>query len=127
MQCKKLHVVDLSTKHHTVTSYAEKMKYPPKKVKSSQSPDPKKMISARSQKLKRIKRLHSGDPEQVISARSQDTDIHVLCAVLFGTKKFLPPVWLSPLERSEIQRQQYSHIIYHIRRETIYYLSLIHI
>ncbi|XP_078327698.1 uncharacterized protein LOC144623218 [Crassostrea virginica] len=36
IQCKKLHVIDLSTKHHIITSYTEKMKYPPKQ-KSSQS------------------------------------------------------------------------------------------
>ena len=40
IQCKKLHVIDLSTKEHIVTSYAEKIKYPPKRLKSSQSQDP---------------------------------------------------------------------------------------
>ena len=49
IQCKKLHVVDLSTKHHTVTSYTEKMKYLSKQVKSSTSQDLKQVISARSQ------------------------------------------------------------------------------
>ena len=49
IQCRTLHVIDLSTKHHTVTSYAEKMKYP-------------------------VKSLQSGDPKQVISACSQDSD-----------------------------------------------------
>nr|XP_022288002.1 uncharacterized protein LOC111100419 [Crassostrea virginica]XP_022288004.1 uncharacterized protein LOC111100419 [Crassostrea virginica]XP_022288005.1 uncharacterized protein LOC111100419 [Crassostrea virginica]XP_022288006.1 uncharacterized protein LOC111100419 [Crassostrea virginica] len=86
IQCKKLHVVDLSTKHHLVTSFAEKRKYPRKPVKSSQS----------------------GDPKQVISAR-----------------KFQLPVWLSPLERSEIQRLQNSGRIYHLRGETIYYRSVL--
>nr|XP_022302772.1 uncharacterized protein LOC111110501 [Crassostrea virginica]XP_022302846.1 uncharacterized protein LOC111110501 [Crassostrea virginica]XP_022302925.1 uncharacterized protein LOC111110501 [Crassostrea virginica]XP_022303000.1 uncharacterized protein LOC111110501 [Crassostrea virginica]XP_022303071.1 uncharacterized protein LOC111110501 [Crassostrea virginica] len=105
IQCKKLHVIDLSTKHHTVTSYAEKMKYPRKQVKSSQS----------------------GDPKQVISARSQDLE-HKQCIMpLTGhrPKKFQPPVWLSPLERSEIQRRQYSGMIYHLRGETIYYRSVL--
>ncbi|XP_078311791.1 uncharacterized protein LOC144618832 [Crassostrea virginica] len=106
IQCKKLHVVDLSTKHHTVTSYAEKMKYPRKQVKSSQS----------------------GDPKQVISARSQDPDNHEPCVMPFidlRPRKFQPPVWLSPLERSQIQRKQYSDRIYDIRGETIYYRSVL--
>ena len=30
IQCKKLHVIDLSTKTHEVTRYIERMKYPPK-------------------------------------------------------------------------------------------------
>ena len=34
IQCKKLHVVDLCLKHHKVTSYVEKMKNPPKQVKT---------------------------------------------------------------------------------------------
>nr|XP_022302853.1 uncharacterized protein LOC111110585 isoform X3 [Crassostrea virginica] len=83
IQCKKLHVVDLSTKHHTVTRYAEKPKYPPKQVKSSQSHDPKQVISA---------------------------------------QKSGPPVWLSPLEFSEIQ---WRRRIYHLRGETIYYRSVL--
>nr|XP_022287564.1 uncharacterized protein LOC111100195 [Crassostrea virginica] len=105
IQCKKLHVIDLSTKHHTVTSYTERMKYPPKQVKSSQS----------------------GDPKQVISARSQDLE-HKQCVMpLTGhrPKKFQPPVWLSPLERSEIQRRLYAGMIYHLRGETIYYRSVL--
>ncbi|XP_078309631.1 uncharacterized protein LOC144617960 isoform X2 [Crassostrea virginica] len=106
IQCKKLHVIDLSTKHHTVTSYAEKMKYPPKQVKSSQS----------------------GDPKQVIGARSQDPDNHEPCVMpLIGhrPRKFQPPVWLSPLERTEIQRRQYYDRIYQLRDETIYYRSVL--
>nr|XP_022289783.1 uncharacterized protein LOC111101547 [Crassostrea virginica]XP_022289784.1 uncharacterized protein LOC111101547 [Crassostrea virginica]XP_022289785.1 uncharacterized protein LOC111101547 [Crassostrea virginica] len=106
IQCKKLHVIDLSTKHHEVTSYTEKMKYPPKQVKS----------------------LQSGDPKQVISVRSQDPDNHEPCVKPFigrRPKKFQPPVWLSPLERSEIQRQQYSDKIYQLRGETIYYRSVL--
>nr|XP_022291723.1 uncharacterized protein LOC111103020 [Crassostrea virginica]XP_022291724.1 uncharacterized protein LOC111103020 [Crassostrea virginica] len=106
IQCKKLHVIDLSTKHHKVTSYTEKMKYPPKPVKSSQSQDPK----------------------QVISARSQDPYNHEPCVIHFTEykpHKFIPPVWLSPLERSEMQRRQYSHRIYHLRGETIYYRSVL--
>ncbi|XP_078311562.1 uncharacterized protein LOC144618771 isoform X2 [Crassostrea virginica] len=105
IQCKKLHVIDLSTKHHTVTSYTEKMKYPPKQ-KSSQS----------------------GDPKQVISARSQNPDNHEPCVMPFigpRLRKFQPPVWLSPSERSEIQRKQYSRRIYHLRGETIYYRSVL--
>nr|XP_022287629.1 uncharacterized protein LOC111100239 isoform X2 [Crassostrea virginica] len=105
IQCKKLHVIDLSTKHHTVTSYAEKMKYPPKPVKSSQSQDPKQVISARSQ-----------DPE------------HEPCVMPFighKPKKSQLPIWLSPLERSEIQRRQNSDKIYQLRGETIYYRSVL--
>nr|XP_022290139.1 uncharacterized protein LOC111101816 [Crassostrea virginica]XP_022290140.1 uncharacterized protein LOC111101816 [Crassostrea virginica] len=105
IQCKKLHVIDLSTKHHIVTSYTEKMKYPPKQVMSSQS----------------------GDPKQVISARSQDPE-HKPCVMPFIShrpKKFQPPVWLSPLERIEIQRRQYSDMIYHLRGETIYDRSVL--
>nr|XP_022289782.1 uncharacterized protein LOC111101546 [Crassostrea virginica] len=106
IQCKKLHVIDLGTKHHTVTSYTEKMKYPPKQVKSSQS----------------------GVPKQVISARYQDPDNHELCVMPFiglRHRKFQPPIWLSPSERSEIQRLQNSDKIYHIRGETIYYRSVL--
>nr|XP_022312688.1 uncharacterized protein LOC111117750 isoform X2 [Crassostrea virginica] len=106
IQCKKLHVVDLSTKHHIVTSYTEKRKYPPKPVKSSQSQDPK----------------------QVIGAHSQDHDNHEPCVMPvteYKPHKFIPPVWLSPLERNEIQRQQNSRRIYHLRGETIYYRSVL--
>nr|XP_022290307.1 uncharacterized protein LOC111101947 [Crassostrea virginica]XP_022290308.1 uncharacterized protein LOC111101948 [Crassostrea virginica] len=82
------------------------MKYPPKQLKSSQS----------------------GDPKQVISARSQDPDNHEPCVMPFNglrPRKFQPPVWLPPLERSEIQRQQYSDMIYHLRGETIYDRSVL--
>nr|XP_022294182.1 uncharacterized protein LOC111104490 [Crassostrea virginica]XP_022294184.1 uncharacterized protein LOC111104490 [Crassostrea virginica]XP_022294185.1 uncharacterized protein LOC111104490 [Crassostrea virginica]XP_022294186.1 uncharacterized protein LOC111104490 [Crassostrea virginica] len=106
IQCKKLHVIDLSTKHHNVTSYTEKMKYPPKQVKS----------------------LQSQDPKHVISGRSQNPDEHGPCVIPFTEykpHKFIPPVWLSPLERSEIQRQQYSRRIYHLRGETVYYKSVL--
>ncbi|XP_078341903.1 uncharacterized protein LOC111100239 [Crassostrea virginica] len=106
IQCKKLHVIDLSTKHHTVLSYTEKMKYHRKQVKSSQS----------------------GDPKQVISACSQDSDNHEPCVMPFighRPRKFQPPVWLSPLERSEIQRRQYCDRIYQLRGETIYYRSVL--
>ncbi|XP_078327812.1 uncharacterized protein LOC111117749 [Crassostrea virginica] len=106
IQCRKLHVIDLSTKHHIVTSYTEKRKYPPKPVKSSQSQDPK----------------------QVISARSQYPDNHEPCVMPFTEykpHKFIPPVWLSPLERNEMQRQLYLRRIYHLRGETIYYRSVL--
>ncbi|XP_078311661.1 uncharacterized protein LOC111135302 isoform X3 [Crassostrea virginica] len=49
IQCKKLHVIDLSTKNHEVTRYIERMKYPPNDE------------SARS-----------GNSEQVMSVRSRD-------------------------------------------------------
>ncbi|XP_078327680.1 uncharacterized protein LOC144623214 [Crassostrea virginica] len=117
IQCKKLHVIDLGTKHHKVMSYTEKMKYPPKPVKTLQSQDPKQ-----------VKRWLSGYTKQVISARSQDHDNHEPCVMPFieyKPHKFIPPVWLSPLERSEIQRRQYSHRIYHLRGETIYYRSVL--
>ncbi|XP_078340290.1 uncharacterized protein LOC111110476 isoform X2 [Crassostrea virginica] len=106
IQCKKLHVIDLSSKHHIVTSYAEKRKYPPKPVKT----------------------LPSQDPKQVISARSEDPDNNEPCVMSFTEYRphnFIPPVWLSPLECSEIQRQQYSRRIYHLRGETIYYRSVL--
>ncbi|XP_078311496.1 uncharacterized protein LOC144618741 [Crassostrea virginica] len=128
IQCKKLHVIDLGTKHHEVTSYAEKMKYPPKQVKSSQSGDRKQVISACSQISKQIKRWRSGDSKQVISARSQNSDNHEPCVMPLighGSRKFQPPVWLSPLERSEIQRRQYCDRIYQLRGETIYYRSFL--
>ncbi|XP_078341500.1 uncharacterized protein LOC111100486 isoform X1 [Crassostrea virginica] len=128
IQCKKLHVVDLSTKHHIVTSYTEKMKYPPKQVKSLQSGDPKQVISVGYQNSKQIKRWRSGDLKQVISARSQDPDNHEQCVMHFvglRPKQFQPPVWLSPVERSEIQRLQYSDRIYRLRGETIYYRSVL--
>ena len=91
------------------------MKYPPKQVKSSQSEDPKQVISARSQNPKQDKRWLSGDTKQVISVQSQDPDEHEPCIIPFTEykpHKFLPPVWLSPLERSEIQRRQYSCLLY---------------
>ncbi|XP_078321589.1 uncharacterized protein LOC111104488 isoform X2 [Crassostrea virginica] len=127
-QCKKLHVIDLSTKHHIVTSYTEKMKYPPKQVKSSQPQDPKQVFSARSQNPKQVKRSRSGDPKQVISAQSQGPVIHGHCLIPFTEDRpheFLTPVSLYPLERSEIQRRQYSRRIYHIRGETIYNKSVL--
>ena len=75
----------------------------------------------------RVKTLQSQDPKQVISARSQDLE-HEPCVMPFTEykpHKFIPPVWLSPLELSEIQRQQYSRRIYHLRGETIYYRSVL--
>nr|XP_022302454.1 uncharacterized protein LOC111110282 [Crassostrea virginica] len=127
IQCKKFHVIDLRSKHHIVTSYAEKMKYPPKQVKSSQSQDPKQVISARYQNSIQIKRWHAGDSKQVISVQSQDPE-HEPCVMPFTEHRprtFQPPVWLSPLERSEIHRRQYSDMIYHLRCETIYYRSVL--
>ncbi|XP_078340752.1 uncharacterized protein LOC111110355 isoform X2 [Crassostrea virginica] len=124
IQCKKLHVIDLSTKHHRVTSYAEKIKYPPKQVKSSQSKDSKQVIIVPSQNSKQIKRLRSGDPKQAISARSQNPVNHELCVMPFNEhtpRKFLPPAWLSPFVHSEIKRRQYSDSIHQLRGETIYY------
>ena len=53
------------------------MKYPPKQVNSSQS----------------------GDPKQVISARTQDPDNHEQCVMPFighRPRKSQPPGWLSP-------------------------------
>ncbi|XP_078320485.1 uncharacterized protein LOC144621377 [Crassostrea virginica] len=128
IQCKKLHVIDLSTKHHIVMSYVEKMKYPPKQVKSSQFQDSKNVISARSQNPNQVKRWLSGDPKQLINAQSQDHDNHEPCVIPFTEykpHKFIAPVWLSPLECIEIQRQQYSRRIYHLRGETIYYMSVL--
>ncbi|XP_078327811.1 uncharacterized protein LOC144623252 [Crassostrea virginica] len=104
------------------------MKYPPKQVKSPQSQDPKQIISAWSQNPKQVKRWLSGDTKQVIGAHSEDYDKHEPCVMPFTEYKpqqFIPPVWLSPLERSEIQRQQYSCRIYDLRGETIYYRSVL--
>nr|XP_022287301.1 uncharacterized protein LOC111100024 isoform X2 [Crassostrea virginica] len=128
IQCKRLHVVDLSTKHHEVTSYAEKMKYPPKQVKSSQSQDPEHVICVRYQNSKQIKRWRSGDPKQVIIVCSEDTNNHEPCVMPFichRPRNFQPPLWLSPLERNEMQRRQYSYNIYYLRSETIYYRSVL--
>ncbi|XP_078320688.1 uncharacterized protein LOC144621419 [Crassostrea virginica] len=128
IQCKKLHVIDLSTKHHEVTRYTEKMKYSPKQVKSSQSQDSKQVFSDRSQNPKQVKRWLSGDPKQLISVQPQDHDNPEPCVIPlteYKPHKFIPPVWLSPLERSEMQRQQYSRRIYHLRGEAIYYKSVL--
>ena len=77
---------------------------------------------------KQVKSLQSGDPKQVISAQSQNPDNHEPCVMPFidlRPRKFQPPVWLSPLQRSEIQRHQFSDRIYHLRGETIYYRSVL--
>ena len=106
IQCKKFHVINLSTKHHDVTSYTENMKYPPKQVKSSQSQDPRQVFSARSKNPQQVKRWLSGDIKQVIGAQSQDNDNHAPCVMPFAEynpHEFFPPVWLSPSERIEIQ------------------------
>ncbi|XP_078312186.1 uncharacterized protein LOC111132785 isoform X1 [Crassostrea virginica] len=100
IQCKKLHVIDLSTKNHEVTRYIERMKYPPKD-ESEESGDPDSRDSS-----KQVKSARSGNSEQVMCVRSQDP---------------VPlPVWLSPSERSEIERRLYSKTIYSIRSETVY-------
>nr|XP_022307567.1 uncharacterized protein LOC111113566 [Crassostrea virginica] len=129
IQCKKLHVIDLSTKDHEVTSYTEKMKYPPKQLQSSQSQNPKRVISAQSQDpSKQVKRWRSEDSKQVISMRSQDPDNHEPYVIPLNEPrhhKFLPPVQLSALEHIEIQRRQYSDRIFHLRGETIYYRSVL--
>ncbi|XP_078341072.1 uncharacterized protein LOC144627562 isoform X2 [Crassostrea virginica] len=128
IQCKKLHVIDLGTKHHKVTSYAEKMKYPRKQVKSSLSKDPKRVISVQYQNSKQTKRWRSGDPKQSISARSQDPNNHEPCVIPSAKRshhEVRDPVWFSSLERNEIQRQQYSDRIYHLRGETIYDRSVL--
>ena len=120
IQCKNLHVVDLSTEDHIVTSYAEKMKYPPKRARSH---NPEKVISAWSQDPKQVKRWRSGDPKQAISVRYQDN--HEPYVTPCRPHQFLLPVQLSPLEYSEIQRQKFSDRIYHIRGETIFDRSAI--
>nr|XP_022337227.1 uncharacterized protein LOC111133281 isoform X3 [Crassostrea virginica] len=100
IQCKELHVIDLSTKNHEVTRYIERMKYPPND-ESEESGDPDSRDSS-----EQVKRVRSGNSEQVMCVRSQDP---------------VPlPVWLSPSERSEMVRRRYSETIYSIRGETIY-------
>ena len=100
IQCKKLHVIDISTKNHEVTRYIERMKYPPKD-ESEESGDPDSRDSS-----KQVKSARSGNSEQVMSVRSRDP---------------VPlPVWLSPSERCEMERRLYSKMIYSIRGETIY-------
>nr|XP_022337263.1 uncharacterized protein LOC111133295 [Crassostrea virginica] len=103
IQCKELHVIDLSTKNHEVTRYIERMKYPPKD-ESEESGDPDSRDSS-----KQVKSARSGNSEQVMCVRSRDP---------------VPlPVVLSPSERSgihEIERRQYSESIHYLRGETIY-------
>ncbi|XP_078312226.1 uncharacterized protein LOC111133302 [Crassostrea virginica] len=100
IQCKELHVIDLSTKNHEVTRYIERMKYPPKD-ESEESGDPDSRESS-----KQVKRARSGKVKQEMCVRSRDP---------------VPlPVWLSPSERSEIERRLYSKTIDSIRGKTIY-------
>nr|XP_022337256.1 uncharacterized protein LOC111133292 [Crassostrea virginica]XP_022337257.1 uncharacterized protein LOC111133292 [Crassostrea virginica]XP_022337258.1 uncharacterized protein LOC111133292 [Crassostrea virginica]XP_022337259.1 uncharacterized protein LOC111133292 [Crassostrea virginica] len=100
IQCKNLHVIDLSTTDHEVTCYIERMKCPPKD-ESEESGDPDSCDSS-----KQVKSARSGNSEQVMCVRSRDP---------------VPlPVWLSPSERSEMERRLYSKTIYSIRGETIY-------
>uniref|UniRef100_A0A8B8ECL0 Uncharacterized protein LOC111133294 n=1 Tax=Crassostrea virginica TaxID=6565 RepID=A0A8B8ECL0_CRAVI len=100
IQCKKLHVIDLSTKNHEVTRYIERMKYPPKD-ESEESGDPDSHDSS-----KQVKSARSGNSEQVMCVRSRDP---------------VPlPLWLSPSERSEMERRIYSERIHNLRGETIY-------
>nr|XP_022336322.1 uncharacterized protein LOC111132791 [Crassostrea virginica] len=103
IQCKKLHVIDLSTKNHEVTRYIERMKYPPKD-ESEESGGPDSRDSN-----KQVKSARSGKSEQVMCVRSRDPVTR--------------PVWLSPSERSEIheiERRQYSERISYLRGEIIY-------
>ena len=95
IQCKKLHVIDLSTKNHEVTRYIERMKYPPKD-ESEESGDPDSRDSS-----EQVKSARSGNSEQVMCVRSRDP---------------VPlPVWLSPSERSEMERRLYSERISYSR------------
>ncbi|XP_078312213.1 uncharacterized protein LOC111133298 [Crassostrea virginica] len=104
IQCKKLHVIDLSTKNHEVTHFIERMKYPPKD-ESEESGDRDSRDSS-----EQVKSARSGNSEQVMCVRSRDP---------------VPlPVWLSPSERSEKERRLYSKTIDSIRGETIYNLLI---
>ncbi|XP_078311652.1 uncharacterized protein LOC111135303 isoform X2 [Crassostrea virginica] len=103
IQCKKLHVIDLSTKNHEVTRYIERMKYPPKDERE-ESGD----LDGRDSS-KQVKSARSGNSEQVMCVRSRDPVTR--------------PVLLSPSERSvndEKERRIYSERIYYLRGETIY-------
>lgn len=96
IQCKKIHVIDLSTKDHEVTSYLERKKYLSKKE-----------MPVRSQHSKEGK-----------SIRSQDSDNYEHALL-----RFLPPVLLPTKECNrddETERRRYSKRIYRLRSETIY-------
>ena len=103
IQCKKLHVIDLSTTDHEVTRYIEKMKYPPKD-ESEDSGDSDSHDSS-----KQAKSARSGNFDKVMIMRSRDP---------------VPlPVLLSPSEHCgihEIERRLYSERISSLRGETIY-------
>nr|XP_022337249.1 uncharacterized protein LOC111133288 isoform X2 [Crassostrea virginica] len=76
------------------------MKYPPKD-ESEESGDPDNRDSSKQKRSAR-----SGYSEQEMCVRSRDP---------------VPlPVWLSPSERSEIERRLYSERIHYLRGETIY-------
>ena len=84
IQCKMLHVIDLSTKDHIVTSYIVKKKYP-LIVKSEPSRDPdsrdsrKPAKSARSGKSKQAKSTRSGKSKQVMRSGTQTSQIFNPC------------------------------------------------
>ena len=90
IQCKELHVIDLSTKNHEVTRYIERMKYPPKD-ESEESGD-----QDSSDSTEKGTRAPSGNSEQVMCVPSEHSEIH------------------------EIERRQYSERISYLRGETIY-------
>ena len=108
-QCKKLHVIDISTKNHEVTNYKEKMKYL-FKLKNEQCQD---MDSRGSRK--QAKRARSRRSKQVISVLSGKS--------VQRPRRFPLHLWLSPSEHSvndEMERQRYSKKIHYIRSKTIY-------
>nr|XP_022337217.1 uncharacterized protein LOC111133281 isoform X1 [Crassostrea virginica]XP_022337218.1 uncharacterized protein LOC111133281 isoform X1 [Crassostrea virginica]XP_022337220.1 uncharacterized protein LOC111133281 isoform X1 [Crassostrea virginica]XP_022337221.1 uncharacterized protein LOC111133281 isoform X1 [Crassostrea virginica]XP_022337222.1 uncharacterized protein LOC111133281 isoform X1 [Crassostrea virginica]XP_022337223.1 uncharacterized protein LOC111133281 isoform X1 [Crassostrea virg len=103
IQCKELHVIDLSTKNHEVTRYIERMKYPPKD-ESEESGDPDSRDSS-----EQVKSARSGNSDHMMNVRSRNS--------------VSLPVRLSPSELSEIheiERRQYSERISDLRGETIY-------
>ena len=105
-QCKKIHVIDLSTKNHKVKSYKEKMKYPPKQI--AQSEDPSHVKS----KLSQNHNYHEAYAIQMCDPSSENSP-----------QIFLTPDQMSLLKRSrhdDIERLQYSEIIHHIRSDDIY-------
>ena len=122
IQCKKLHVIDLSTKNHKVTSYVEKMKYPPKIIVRSKDPF-------------QVKPGRSEDQKQVVCSVFQDYNNLEACGIsmcdpCLEYKPYIPLTneqmsFLKGSRRDEKERQQYSEMIHYLRNENIYCMSIV--